>query len=172
MDEIWHFCLPYEHMAAKKMWAMFFPKQLFSSSTGIFQWWCSGLLLFWRFKIQFWIIIILMFFDIWSRTAKIYEHLVTKTARKNQSVLPAVLTFASSSNSKAEVFVKSTKFWTIELLGHEWSNNLSMKLKTFFLTLKLGVVRKLFGVFLVYTKIPQSAVFSLVLKSSEFEFLV
>ena len=79
----------------------------------------------------------------WSRTAKIFQHLVSKTARKNQSVLPAVLTFASSSNSKAEVFVKSTKFWTIELLGHEWSNNLSMKLKTFFLTLKLGVVFKL-----------------------------
>ena len=153
MDEIWHFCLPYEHMAAKKMWAMFFSQTAFSSSTGIFQWWCSGLLLFWRFKIspKFNFFINSNDFEFalhkWSRTAKIFEHLVSKTARKNQSVLPAVLTFASSSNSKAEVFVKSTKFWTIELLGHEWSNNLSMKLKTFFLTLKLGVVLKLFSAF-------------------------
>ena len=148
MDEIWHFCLPYEHMAAKKMWAMFFSQTAFFIFNRDFP--MMMLRPAFILKVQNSVLNnnhFKVFWYEWSRTAKIFQHLVSKTARKNQSVLPAVLTFASSSNSKAEVFVKSTKFWTIELLGHEWSNNLSMKLKTFFLTLKLGVVLKLFDVF-------------------------
>ena len=55
---------------------------------------------------------------------------------KMLSVLPAVLTFGSlpawgfCQSIVGMIVWSKARFWTIELLGHEWTNNLSMKLKT------------------------------------------